>query len=315
MYSVLHLITEKQSEKDINMADKLIRAVTDDGKFRAIAIEATDMMKTVATFHDASQLGITILGRALLGSLMVSNAILKGDERLAISIDGQGPAGKVVVEASAQGEVRGYVTNPKVTLPLTPKGQPDVANAVGTDGFLSVTKDFGANEPFTGQVALVTGEIGDDLTYYMAKSEQIPSAVGVSVLVDPDGTVVTAGGFMVSTLPDATDEDIAALEDKLANFPAISTQMLEGFTPSDLLNNLFGEEQVKVLSTTEVNLYPEIAKHDYARMLATLPLTELQEILAEDHGVEIIDRFTGKIINFDENELQAIIASKDANGL
>lgn len=120
---------------------------------------------------------------------------------------------------------------------------------------------------------------------------------------------------MVSTLPDATDEDIAALEDKLANFPAISTQMLEGFTPSDLLNNLFGEEQVKVLSTTEVNLYPEIAKHDYARMLATLPLTELQEILAEDHGVEIIDRFTGKIINFDENELQAIIASKDANGL
>ena len=202
-----------------------------------------------------------------------------------------------------------------MTLPLTPKGQPDVANAVGTDGFLSVTKDFGANEPFTGQVALVTGEIGDDLTYYMAKSEQIPSAVAVSVLVDPDGTVVTAGGFMVSTLPDATDEDIAALEDKLANFPAISTQMLEGFTPSDLLNNLFGEEQVKVLSTTEVNLYPEIAKHDYARMLATLPLTELQEILAEDHGIEIIDRFTGKIINFDENELQAIIASKDANGL
>lgn len=209
------------------MADKLIRAVTDDGKFRAIAIEATDMMKTVATFHDASQLGITILGRALLGSLMVSNAILKGDERLAISIDGQGPAGKVVVEASAQGEVRGYVTNPKVTLPLTPKGQPDVANAVGTDGFLSVTKDFGANEPFTGQVALVTGEIGDDLTYYMAKSEQIPSAVAVSVLVDPDGTVVTAGGFMVSTLPDATDEDIAALEDKLANFPAFPHRCLK----------------------------------------------------------------------------------------
>ena len=297
------------------MADKLVRAVTNDGKFRAIAIEATDMMKTVATFHDASQLGITVLGRALLGSLMVSNAILKGDERLAISIDGQGPAGKIVVEASAQGEVRGYVSNPQVTLPLTSQGQPDVAKAVGTDGYLSVRKDFGTDEPFTGQVALVTGEIGDDLTYYMAKSEQIPSAVAASVLVDPDGTVVTAGGFMISTLPDATDEDITSLEDKLANFPAISTQMLDRFTPTDLLNKLFGVDQVKVLTTTEVNLYPEIAKHDYARMLATLPLSELQEILAEDHGIEIVDRFTGKIINFDENELQAIIASKDANGL
>lgn len=297
------------------MADKLVRAITTDGKFRAIAIDATEMMKEAATFHDASQLGTTILGRGLIGSLMMSNAILKGEERLAVSIDGQGPAGKIVVESSAQGEVRGYVTNPQVALPLNVKQQPDVATAVGVDGFLTVTKDYGTNEPFTGKVALATGEIGDDLTYYMAKSEQIPSAVAVSVLVDPDGSVVTAGGFMVSTLPDATTEDIEQLETRLGNFPAISTQMMEGYTPSDLLHNLFGTEELQILTTTEVALYPAITKHEYARMLATLPLSELQAILAEDHGIEIVDRFTGKVINFDETQLQAIIASKDASGL
>ena len=297
------------------MTDTLVRAVTTDGNFRAIAIDATEMMAEVAKFHEASQLGTTVLGRALLGSLMVSNAILKGDERLAVVINGDGPAGKIVVEASAQGEVRGYVTNPTVELPLTAKGMQDVAGAVGSNGFLQVTKEIGEGDPFTGQVELMTGEIGDDLTYYMAKSEQIPSAVAVSVLVDPDDTVAAAGGFMISALPDASDEDITALEDKLANLPSISSQLVEGHTPMDLLFNLFGKDDVKLLATTEVALYPEISKRDYERMLATLPMKDLQEMLAEDHGVEIVDRFTGKKIQFDEAELSGIIAAKDAEGL
>lgn len=297
------------------MTDTLVRAVTTDGNFRAIAIDATEMMREVATFHEASQLGTTVLGRALLGSLMVSNAVLKGEERLAVVMDGNGPVGKIVVEASAQGEVRGYVTNPNVELPLTAMGQQDVAGAVGNNGFLSVTKDFGEGEPFTGQVQLVTGEIGDDLTYYMAKSEQIPSAVAVSVLVDPDGTVAAAGGFMISALPDAADEDITALEEKLSHVPAISSQLLEGHAPMDLLANLFGKDNVKQLTTTEVSLYPEISKREYERMLATLPMKDLQEMLDEDHGVEVVDRFTGKKIQFDEAELAGIIAAKDAEGL
>jgi len=297
------------------MTDTLVRAVTTDGNFRAIAIDATDMMNEVAKFHDATALGTTILGRALLGSLMVSNAILKGEERLAVIIDGQGPAGKVVVEASAQGEVRGYVANPTVDLPLTDKGTLDVAGAVGANGFMSVTKDFEDGEPFTGQVQLVTGEIGDDLTYYMAKSEQIPSAVAVSVTLADDGTIRSAGGFMVSALPDASDEDITALEDKLANLPAIADTLGDAHQPMALLQELFGANDVKLLATTEVALYPEISKRDYERMLATLPIQELQEMLAEDHGVEITDRFTGKNIQFDEAELTGIIAAKDAEGL
>lgn len=297
------------------MVDTLIRTTTVDGNFRAIAINATEMMQKAATFHDASPLGVEILGRALVGSLLVSNAILKGEERLAVTIDGNGPAGKIVVEASAEGQVRGYVTNPKVELPLLDNRQFDVARAVGQDGFLRVTKEIEFGEPFTGSVELITGQIGDDFTYYMAKSEQIPSAVAVSIAVNPDGTVAAAGGFIISALPDATTEAIAGLETKLGQLSSISGQLMEGYTPFDLMEQVFGEGEIKLLATTEVALFPDISKADYGRMLETLPLEQLQEMLRDDRGLEIIDRFTGKAIQFDEAELAAVIAQKDATGL
>jgi molecular chaperone Hsp33 len=298
-----------------DMTDTLVRATTLDGNFRAIAIDATEMMQEASTFHEASPLGVEILGRALVGSLLVSNAVLKGEEHLAVVIAGQGPAGKIVVEASAEGQVRGYVTNPQVSLPALPDGHQDVAGAVGHDGFLRVTKEVDFGEPFTGAVELMTGQIGDDFTYYMAKSEQIPSAVAVSVMVDPDGHVAAAGGFIISVLPDAEDNAISALEAKLADFPSISGQLVEGFKPFDILETLFGEHQVKLLATTEVSLFPAITKGEYGRMLETLPLEQLQEMLREDHGIEVVDRFTGEKIYFDEGELAGIIAIKDAESL
>ena len=291
------------------MADEIVRATTIDGYFRAIAIDATEMMKEAAQFHAASPLGVEILGRALVGSLLVSNAVLKGDEHLAVNIDGNGPAGKIAVEASAEGLVRGYVSNPQVELPLTADGQYDVAGAVGTDGFLRITKEIDFGEPFTGSVQLVTGQIGDDLTYYMAKSEQIPSAVAVSVKVNEDSSVVAAVGFIISALPDATDDAISNLESTLHNFPNIAAQLLEGYTPFNLIEQIFGAENVKLLATTDVALFPEISKGEYAKMLATLPVAELQNMLREDHGVEIVDRFTGRKLQFSEAELATIIES------
>jgi molecular chaperone Hsp33 len=294
------------------MTDKLIRVTTMDGNFRAIAVDATVMMQEAAKFHDATPLGVEILGRALIGSLLVSNAVLKGEERLAVSIDGNGPAGKIVVEASATGAVRGYVSNPQVELPLLENGQVDVAGAVGTDGFLSVTKEIDFGEPFTGSVQLITGQVADDFTYYMAKSEQIPSAVAVSVKVDADSQVLAAGGFIISALPDATDEAIKALEEKLASFPNISAQLLDGFTPYDVLEKVFGHETIKLLSETDVALFPAMTKHEYGRMLGTLPVEQLQEMLRDDHGINIVDRFTGREIDFNEAELASIIEVKQA---
>lgn len=292
------------------MTDKLVRAVTKNGNFRAISVDATQMMNQVAKYHDASTLAITILGRALLGGLLLANALLKDRERLAMTIDGGGPAGKIVVETSAEGQVRGYVTNPQVTLPKKADGSEDVAAAVGTNGYLTVTKEMGEDtEPFTGKVQLATGEIGDDITYYMAKSEQIPSAVAVSVDINDDHTIKAAGGFMVSTLPDATDEELAALESRLESFPSIASILEREHEPLALLNKLFGKDQIKALSSTDVTLYPELTKAQYARMLKTLPLEQLKEMLADDHGVQVEDRFTGKQIRFDQAELRSIIKS------
>lgn len=292
------------------MADKLIRVTTMDGNFRAIAVDATEMMQAAAKFHDASPLGVEILGRALIGSLLVANAVLKGEERLAVAIDGHGPAGKIVVEASATGEVRGYVTNPQVTLPELTAEQSAVASAVGTNGFLQITKEIDFGEPFTGSVQLVTGEIADDFTYYMAKSEQIPSAVALSVKVDDQGQVLAAGGFIISTLPNAADDAIEKLETSLATFPNISAQLLDGYTPYAILEALFGRETIKLLSKTDLGLFPEITKGEYGRMVETLPLEQLQAMMREDHGINIIDRFTGKEIDFNEAELASIIAIK-----
>jgi len=289
------------------MTDKLVRAVTNDGAFRAIAIDATEMVQVTSKYHSASTLGLVVLGRALIGGLLLANALLKDKERLVMSIDGGGPVGKVVVETSAEGRVRGYVENPTVELPLKADGQVDVAGAVGTNGFLTVTKDMGEDmAPFSGQVALATGEIGDDIAYYLAKSEQIPSAVALTVDVSDEGVEV-AGGFMVSALPDATEDDLTDLETKLQNLPSISDLLRAKHEPFDSLEVLFGEGTVKLLEEMPVVPYPENTKTDYTKMLATLPVEQLTDMLENDHGLEVVDRFTGRHIQFSEEELQAII--------
>ncbi|MBM7618070.1 molecular chaperone Hsp33 [Weissella uvarum] len=295
------------------MTDELVRAVTKDNAFRAIAVDATQMIKKVSEYHQTSELGITVLGRALIGGLLLSNALLKDDDRLALTIDGNGPAGKIVVETSAEGQVRGYVTNPEVELPLKEDGSQNVGEAVGVDGYLTVTKDMGEDmEPFTGKVQLVTGEIGDDLTYYMAKSEQIPSAVAVSVDLDESGQVIAAGGFIVSTLPDAKDEDLDKLEAKLADYPAIGDILEKQHNPMDLLDELFGADDLEEVDRTRVTPYPETSKARYAQMLETLPIDELQAMHDQDGGLQIMDRFTGKTIDFAADELANIISEMQA---
>lgn len=294
------------------MTDELVRAITKNNAFRAIAVDATDMVQKITENQKASNLGKTILGRALIGGLLLSNALLKDDDRLVLTIDGNGPAGKIVVETSAEGQVRGYVSNPEVTLPLNEDGSENVGAAVGIDGYLTVTKDMGEDmEPFTGKVQLATGEIGDDLTYYMAKSEQIPSAVAVSVEVDSDGNVISAGGFIVSALPDTTDADLDTLEEKLQHYPSIASILETNHVPMELLDQLFGAKDLEQVDATPVTSYPETSKARYAQMLETLPVADLQEMLDQDHGVKITDRFTGKEIDFNAKELQALISESE----
>lgn len=286
------------------MADTIVRAITKDNNFRTIAIDGTEMLQKAASFHQATPMGINLLGRALLSTLLVSNAILKGDERLAVTIEGNGPAGKIVTESSATGLVRGYVTNPQVKTS-------DIVSAVGTEGFLRVTKEMdGESQPFTGSVALASGRIDDDFTYYMLTSEQIPSLVMVDVAVDENKQVHAAGGFIVSALPDAKQEALDRFYQAVENMPEINQTLQKGQGTFGILERIFGNDNLKQLSTEEVSLYPDLTKREYARMLATLNNDQLQEMIEDDQGAEIVDRFTGNKIQFSTEELQNIMDQK-----
>ncbi|MCM0582039.1 Hsp33 family molecular chaperone HslO [Weissella diestrammenae] len=286
------------------MVDSIVRAVTNDNNFRAIALDATEMMQTAAKFHAASPLGVEILGRTLMSALLVSNAVLKGEEHLAVVIDGDGPAGKIVAEASANGLVRGYVTNAQVNAE-------DVATAVGNQGFLRVTKEMDENtEPFTGSVALTNGNIDDDFTFYMLTSEQIPSVVMVDIAVDTKGQVQVAGGFIVSALPDAKESALDQFYAAVENMPKIRTTLLNHQGPLGLLTKIFGKDQVKALSDEKPALFPAITKHEYAQLLGTIAMDQLLDMYTQDHGAEIVDRFTGEKIAFTAEELQSIMTQK-----
>ena len=246
------------------MADQFIKAITKNNDFRAFAVNGTNLVREAAQTHDTSRIASVVLGRGLLASTLMAQAVLKGEERLSIQLNGRGPIGNVVVEADAKGSVRGYVTNPQLDVVLNDAGQLDVAQAVGHNGVLQVTKFAPYANPYIGQSQLVSGEIGDDFTYYLAQSEQIPSAIGVSVYMNEDDTVGVAGGFLVQALPGATDASIDQLEKALANMRPLSDMLSDGYTPLDILEEIFGKGEVNILQTAGVGLAAEPPKSAYA---------------------------------------------------
>lgn len=190
--------------------DYLVKALAYDGKVRAYAARTTDMVNEGQRRHGTWPTASAALGRTMTASLMLG-AMLKGDDKLTVKVEGGGPIGAIVADANAKGEVRAYVSNPQVHFDLNEQGKLDVRRAVGTSGTLSVVKDLGLREFFTGQVEIVSGELGDDFTYYLVSSEQVPSSVGVGVLVNPDNTILAAGGFIIHFLRGFVHKSIPAL--------------------------------------------------------------------------------------------------------
>lgn len=295
------------------MADQFIKAITKNNDFRAFAVNGTNLVREAAQTHDTSRIASVVLGRGLLASTLMAQAVLKGEERLSIQLNGRGPIGNVVVEADAKGSVRGYVTNPQLDVILNDAGQLDVAQAVGHNGVLQVTKFAPYANPYIGQSQLVSGEIGDDFTYYLAQSEQIPSAIGVSVYMNEDDTVGVAGGFLVQALPGATDASIDQLEKALANMRPLSDMLSDGYTPLDILEEIFGKGEVNILQTAGVGLAAEPPKSAYAKMLATLPAEEIKAMIDEDDGAEVVGKFSGKRYFFTATELREILQQIEEN--
>lgn len=289
------------------MSDQFIKTVTKNKYFRAYALNGTQFVREAAATHETSRLAAIVLGRGLLATTLTAQSVLKGEERLAIQINGRGPIGNVVAEADAKGSVRGYVTNPQLEPIFDAEGKLDVAQAVGTNGFLQITKFAPYANPYIGQSQLVSGEIGDDFTYYLAQSEQIPSVVGVSVYMNQDDTVEVAGGFLVQALPDATDEAIDDLEAALKNMKPLADMLVAGYTPLEILEEIFGQGEVEILQVAGVGLAAEPTKAAYRDMLTTLPAEEVQAMIDEDGGAEIVGKFSGKRYFFTADELREIV--------
>ncbi|KRL54969.1 Hsp33 family molecular chaperone HslO [Furfurilactobacillus rossiae] len=294
------------------MANYLVKSIIDDGNFRAYAVNSTNVVAEAQQRHDTRSASSAALGRTLTATLLLSTSLMKGQESMTVKVQGDGPAKGIVVDADANGHVKGYIVNPRVHLPLNDKGHIDVGAAVGKNGALSVTKNLGLDKPYTGQVALVSGEIGDDFTYYLAQSEQIPSAVGVSVFVEKDNSIGVAGGFMIQVLPGASDKAISELEASLKDLPQVSQLLRDGKTPEDILNDLFGKERVKVLERVPVSFQCDCSKDKFAKDLASLPDKDLKDMITEDHGAEAVCRFCGNKYQFSEQELQTILSEKNA---
>ncbi|MBM7555147.1 Hsp33 family molecular chaperone HslO [Thalassobacillus pellis] len=291
------------------MEDYLVRATAYDGMVRAYAIQSTNTVEEARRRQDTWATASAALGRSLTISAMMG-AMLKGEDKLTVKLEGNGPIGAVIVDANARGEVRGYVKNPHVDFDLNSQGKLDVARAVGTEGTLSIVKDLGMRDHFTGQVPIVSGEVSEDFTYYFANSEQVPSAVGAGVLVNPDHTILAAGGFIIQMMPGATDETISLIEKKLTEMPPISSLVREGNTPEEILSRLLGESELNILDRMPVQFRCRCSRERVEVALSSLGDEELQTMIEEDKGAEAKCHFCNEAYQFDENDLQELKSGK-----
>ena len=284
------------------MEDYLVKALCYNGSIRAYGICATNTIAEAQKRHDTWSASTAALGRTMVGSLLLG-ATLKGDDKLTVKVQGNGPAGAIVVDSNGSGEVKGYIKNPHVSLSLNDNGKIDVRGAVGTEGVFTVIKDLGLKETFSGQTPIVSGEIGEDFTYFMTVSEQIPSAIGLSVLVNPDETVKAAGGFMIQVMPGADDATIDSIEQRLKEVPLVSQLIDDGEAPEQILERLLGEGQVEILEKMPVAFKCDCSKHKFGTAIIAVGLDEINAMIEEDHGAEAVCQFCGNKYQYSEADL------------
>ena len=240
------------------MDDYLVKATTTDGMFRAYAVNAKQLVTTAQQDHDTWSASSAALGRTLIGTVMLAEPVEKNGEAVTVKINGQGPVGQIVADIDSNGHVKGYIQNPHVHLPLNAHHKIDVGKAVGVNGLIEVSRAAEGEDPYTGSVPLASGEIGDDFTYYLAQSEQIPSAVGVSVFVNDDNSIGAAGSYLVQVLPDATDDAINQVIERIKQMPMISELLLDNQTPEDILELIFGKGKLHFLETVPVEFFGSV---------------------------------------------------------
>ena len=288
------------------MSDYIIRATAANGQIRAFAATTKDTVETAKNAHNTSPVATAALGRLLTAGAMMG-VMMKGDkDLLTLRMEGDGPIGGLLVSADSKGHVKGYAFNPEVMLPPNAKGKLDVGGALGI-GVLSVIRDIGLKEPYVGQTILVSGEIAEDLTYYYATSEQIPSSVALGVLMNKDNTVRQAGGFIIQLLPGASDEMIDKLEARLDEFASITSLLDEGKTPEEILNELLGEFGLEILDKMPTGFVCDCEKSRVAKAIISLGKKEIAEMIEEGKPIEVSCHFCNKFYTFTVEELKEML--------
>lgn len=289
------------------MSDVIVRGSSMDGSIRVFAGITTEMVERARQIHDCYPVAAAALGRTLTISSMMGATLKNDTDSMTVQFSGNGPLGRIVVVTDNKSRVRGYVENPQIELPLNKKGKIDVGGGVGK-GRLSVIRDLGLKEPYVGQVPIVNGEIAEDLTYYFAVSEQVPTAIALGVLVDTDGSIICSGGFMLQLMPEASEKTAEKLEELMKTLPPVTTMIQDGMTAEDILFRVTdGFDMLMENKTIKPEYYCPCSKERMERALISIGKDEIAEIIEEQGSAELTCQFCDNKYSFDREELEELL--------
>lgn len=289
------------------MKDYIVRATAADGYIRAFAANTTAMVDNARKIHGLSPVASAALGRTMTATTMMAIDLKDDNAEVSTIIKGGGPIGNIVVVAVSSGRIKGYVSNPKLDLPLKPNGKLDVSSAVGKNGTITVIKDYKLKEPYIGQTKLVSGEIAEDITYYFAVSEQKPSAVILGVLVDKDFSIDGAGGIILQPMPGAPDEVIDHIENKISSVGSISHRIAEGQKPEDILWDMLGDYGLKINDKVYPYFECDCNKKRLESVLISLGKDELEDMIEKDGMAELTCHYCNNKYVFTKDELEILL--------
>ncbi|HER0656951.1 TPA: Hsp33 family molecular chaperone HslO [Streptococcus pyogenes] len=288
--------------------DKIIKSIAQSGAFRAYVLDTTETVALAQEKHNTLSSSTVALGRTLIANQILA-ANQKGDSKITVKVIGDSSFGHIISVADTKGHVKGYIQNTGVDIKKTATGEVLVGPFMGNGHFVTII-DYGTGNPYTSTTPLITGEIGEDFAYYLTESEQTPSAIGLNVLLDENDKVKVAGGFMVQVLPGASEEEIARYEKRLQEMPAISHLLASKNHVDALLEAIYGDEPYKRLSEEPLSFQCDCSRERFEAALMTLPKADLQAMIDEDKGAEIVCQFCGTKYQFNESDLEAIISDK-----
>ena len=288
------------------MKDYIVRATAAHGQIRAFAVTSRDTVEKARAAHNTSPVVTVALGRLLSAASMMGIMMKGDDDLLTIKIESNGPVEGLTVTADSKGRVKGYAFNPNVIIPNNSKGQLDVASALGL-GVMSVIKDIGLKEPYVGQTILVTSEIADDITYYFATSEQVPSSVGLGVLMNKDNTVEQAGGFIIQLMPDASEDIIDKLEKRIGEIKSVTEMLENGMTPENILEHILGDMDLDVLETIPTEFYCNCSKDRVEKAIISIGKKDIQDMIDDGKEIEVNCHFCNTKYTFSVEELKDIL--------